>query len=121
MVARVAYTTRVPSPESLGSTLDPVPAWPAASTLTHRVVPAVRSRRCTWSTPFPHAGSRLVAGVTKAIRRPSPLIVGCRLAPVPGPAAPWLTHPVAVVCMSVRTICWSPFAHSGARFWASVG
>ena len=99
-VAVDSKTTAVPSALMAGLKLGPFAGSPFAFAERSRVTPFSRSRRKTWKIPGSTCVSRrLPAADSKTTYRPSRLMSGLRLAPLPGnPPGPTLSEGALTGC-----------------------
>ena len=98
LVASLAKATQRPSAEMDAKELEPSPSLPSEATLTRSVVPFCRSRTKMSMVSFPSPGTRLVASLWKATKRPSAEMDGEELGPNPSePSEATLTR--SVVCI----------------------
>src|SRR5438552_10226937 len=101
LVASLENATKRPAAEMAGVKLVPFASAPAEEMLTRPVVPVSRSRTNTSVTPLVSPGTRLVASLGNATKRPSAEMAGAKLVPfASAPAEETLTRSVVPVTRS---------------------
>src|SRR5439155_233563 len=111
--------TKRPSALTAGAPLPQLPWVPALSTLTRSVMPVCRSWTKTSAYPLVASATRLVAYDSKATKRPSALIEGLPLEPLPSvPALLTLTRSVVPVHRSRTNTSCHPLVSPGTRWVA---
>src|SRR5947207_11476816 len=85
-VAKLSNATKRPSALMAGAKEKPLPLpVPALLALTRVVVPVFRSRTKTSKSPFASSGTKSVARLSNATKRPSALMAGAKEKPLPLP------------------------------------